>query len=174
VTVSRPRSETEFHELLRSVDEATHAEWPPDFDERQARAKFMRLVEATVREYGTSVRYEAGFPLIQDASFFGDLTIPAEATRSGVEIEIRTSNFGELATVTLADRDLWDDPTAVSALLDEDDLRTVERLLSESGYEYVPLPLLRREYDGANHALKELYAAEGRRLSWWERYFDWL
>jgi hypothetical protein len=133
----------------------------------------MRLVQLIVGRFGTSVGYEAGFPLIQDASFFADVTIPAEATKGGVAIGVRTSNFGELATIFLPDADLWDDASAAAVLIQED-LRAIEDLLAQGGYDYVPLRLLLAEYDGVHRALRDAYAQEGRKLSWWQRYFDWL
>jgi hypothetical protein len=166
------RSEQELYELLRAADEAEHSERPPNFDERRARDKFVGLVQALVGAFGAPVQYEAGFPLIQDASFFGQLTIPAETIRSGIGITVRTSNFADLATIVVEDPDLWDEASALRALVDENDLRKVEDLIEEAGYEYIPLALLRCEYDGINEGLK--VGTDGRRRNWWDRYFDWL
>ncbi|HMJ00752.1 MAG TPA: hypothetical protein VK488_13020 [Gaiellaceae bacterium] len=171
--MGQPKSQTELRNLLRSLDDPTHAEWPPDFDEKAVRTKFMRLVQTIVQEFGTSATYEAGSPLIQDASFFADLTIPAEATHSGIEIGIRTSNFGDLATIVVTDPDLAPDAPALAALIDEKDLHAVEELLANGGYQYIPLTLLHTDYDGSHQRLKDPYSSEGRRLTWWERYFDW-
>jgi hypothetical protein len=132
----------------------------------------MRLVQAIVNEFGASVKYEAGFPLIQDASFFGDLTVPPEATRAGVAIGVRTSNFDELATIYIADPDLWDETGGAKASIDAADQRALEAVLAEAGYEYVPRAPLLAKYDGVNQPLKELHG--NRDLTWWTRYFDWL
>lgn len=172
--VSGTRSDRELRELLRAADDPLHAESPPDFEEREARAKLMRLIQLIVGRFGRSVGYEAGFPLIQDASFFADVTIPAEATKGGVAIGVRTSNFCELATIFLPDADLWDDASAAAVLIQEEDLRAIEDLLAQGGYDYVPLRLLVAEYDGVHRGLRDTYAHEGRQLSWWQRYFDWL
>jgi hypothetical protein len=132
----------------------------------------MRLVQAIVEEFGASVTYEAGFPLIQDASFFGDLTVPAEATRGGVAIGVRTSNFDELATTYVADPDLWDETGSAESSIDAADQRALEAVLAEAGYEYVPRAALLAKYDGANRPLKELHGNGD--LTWWTRNFDWL
>jgi hypothetical protein len=161
-----------LRQRLRALDDPIYAERPADFDEKRVRDKFLGLVAGIRRTFGASVTYEAGPPLIQDASFFGDVTIPAQATESGVEIGVRTSNFGELATFFPTDPDVWDEPDSTESLIDTGERRALEELLSQQGYEFVPLALLFADYDGANQALKDLRS--GSRLNWWCRYFDWL
>src|SRR5205823_1207176 len=144
------RSEHELRALLHGVDDPLHAERPADFDEERVREMFLRLVDGVRGRFGPAVTYEAGPPLVQYASFFGDLPIPAELTESAVELGVRTSNFGDLATFCLTDPGLWEQPDAIETLVHEDDDEALQALLAENGYDYVPVALLFTEYDGAN------------------------
>jgi hypothetical protein len=150
---------------LRAADDPVHGERPPAFDEARERAGVEALINSINQVFGTECQAEIGAPLIQDASHFATIEIPAEATGGGEELLVRVSNFGRL--VALANAALQ---TPASAT----DRSRLAALAAERGYRVVFAALLVTRYDGANQALKELWASHPEQLTWWTRFFDWL
>jgi hypothetical protein len=156
---------------LHEHDHAVHLEHPPGFDLAAEIARAHRLVNRLSADFGWRLSTDAGTSSVQDASFLGDIEIPAAATRSGARIAIRLSNFGQLAVVALEGFGTHD-TTEFSVLIDDTDRRTIERALGDEGYRLVPESILGRDYDGTSDALRTAYPQT--RPTWWIRYFDYL
>ncbi|SCG35934.1 hypothetical protein GA0070609_0175 [Micromonospora echinaurantiaca] len=75
-----PADQAQLWQLLHSLDDPKHLEFPANYDHRRARARFNQLVERLDRDFGChcDVDREA-----QDASFHGHIDIPAAATATG-------------------------------------------------------------------------------------------
>lgn len=147
---------------LRELDDPTHLERPADFDEAEADTRFavlVRLVEAAFRCECTT---DAGRGRIQDASFYGDLVVPASATETRCDLAIRVSNFGPMATFSVLGR--RDADSADVAAADSD---RIENALASAGYLAVPMVLLRTAYDGPTDSSPFLY-------TWWSRFFEYV
>jgi hypothetical protein len=82
--------------LLRLLDDPVHLEYPARFDYGAEQRRFQSLVAETERRFGCTCLTQAGTQ-VQDASFLGQLMIPASATAKGVAVFVRVSNFGGLA-----------------------------------------------------------------------------
>jgi len=165
VRCARPWGMADAQDLLwtklRELDSPTHLERPADFDEAEAAARFVILVNLVDAAFGCECSTDAGPALIQDASFYGDLRVPAAATYTGHELWIRVSNFGPMATFSSGPGDAAD-----MADIARSDRDRIENALTSAGYLLVPKAALRNAYDGrANSPF--LY-------TWWSRYFDYL
>jgi hypothetical protein len=168
---------------LARLDDPVYAEYPwgwAQWNQAAAEAQFLRLVdtiaahlECPTREGRPSPRdqdydrvheralcYETG-AYIQDASFHGEILLPqavltAEALAHDTGVSLRTSNFGQLAT-------LLDDDAKVRPAT----LATIIGALEELGYTYVPPRVLNRPYSGQNRGVHGF-------CTWGERYFEWI
>jgi hypothetical protein len=109
--------------------------------------------------------------LIQDASFYGDVFIPAEATQTGEELAIRISNFGPMAVYSIQRPGAFDS-SEMAGLLDATDRDRIEQALTETGHLIVQEELLWREYDGRCNFWRTPFPNE-RPRTWWDRFFDW-
>ncbi len=156
---------------LREYDDPDHLEHPRGFDRDAETDRAHRLVNRLSADFGWRLSTDAGTSSVQDASFLGDIEIPAPATRSGERIVIRLSNFGQLAVVALEGFGVHD-TSEFSVLIDDTDRRTIERALGDEGYRLVPESILWRDYDGTSDALRAAYPQT--RPTWWIRYFDYL
>ncbi|WP_351225801.1 hypothetical protein [Streptomyces sp. NPDC002133] len=164
-------TETDVEAVLRAVDRTAgpdHLEFPDGFDHRRALARVHALVE----------RLETGFDCrcvvdtaVQDASFHGDVVVPAEMAAAGKRITFRLSNFGAFAVVAAENPGSYldlDEAQAQGALTPAD-RRTAEAAVVSLGYVLIPERALCRPYDGVT-PLGEY--SEG--ATWWTRFFDYL
>lgn len=122
------------------------------------------------RRFGCTCQSEAGSQ-VQDASFLGQLVVPASATAKGVAIFVRVSNFGGLALLGAEGPGRYDD-TETMDLIAAADWEAVLKVLA--ALDYVPLleDVLSCEYDGASDALHRAYPEYP--ATWFARYFDYL
>lgn len=153
-------------EELRHFDGAGISEFPPGFDEAVELVQFQRLVEALEERFNCRCESEAGFPQIQDASLFGWITAPADATVSGRGVHFKVSNFGRLVVV------LTDDEKDPGGDNDTEDVATAVEIAEAVGYRPVQPDLLDERYDGNLGTAAKLY--EKWPPSWFTRFFDWL
>lgn len=159
-------------EGIRRWDDPVSVEVPADFDEAAERARAEALVDDLAANLG-EVTAEVGPPNIQDATFFATLPVSVERDSHEVQIWVRLSNFGRLATAGVDNPGLHDDEE-LHRLVDRGDWQTALRLLDEHGYSFIRKQSLWRDYDGQNRWLKEFYQDSRARLTWWIRYFDWV
>ena len=150
---------------LRELDDPDHLERPADFDRAATAERFEMLVERLERVFRCRCTAD---PDEQDASFWGTVRVPAEATRTGAQLVVCVSNFGSLVTVSVENPGAYDaEETAV--LLDPEDEARVEGALDHLGYVVVPEQELWRDYDGPS----EFIVGAGHGGTWWTRFFDW-
>ncbi|GIG61533.1 hypothetical protein Lfu02_59050 [Longispora fulva] len=156
--------------LLRQFDDPDLLEHPAGFDYRAEQDRFRALASSLGRRLDCVCDVDAGMN-VQDASYLGQLVVPAAATVGGTAIFVRVSNFGGLALFGAERPGIYDDEETL-ILIGERDLRAVLEALAEFGY--VPLleDVLAREYDGTSDALREAYTRYP--ASWFIRYFDYL
>jgi hypothetical protein len=155
---------------LRELDDPTHMERPADFNEDAADNRFAVLFGLVDAAFECRCTTDAG-ARIQDASFYGDITVPAEATDTGRDLFIRVSNFGPMATFgswRMEGDGSWrmevDEPFAPLARRDAD---RIETALAGAGYIIVSRAVLTRTYDGRA-------APWGAVETWWDRFFAYL
>ncbi|MFJ3905403.1 hypothetical protein [Streptomyces sp. NPDC090025] len=163
-------------ELLRSLDRVPTGDLkrPDDIDFQVARERAARLQIRLSADLG--VQWSLN-DRVQDASYGIELFTEIEHLNLG----IRISNYGDLAVVTTpspsSHSDL--DHAVNDGILSAEQRRLVETALHELGYTLVPLPLLRRRYDGVT-GLAELNADDhvfdslpwdAEHPTWWTRYF---
>jgi hypothetical protein len=169
--------------LLRESDDPHHLERPQDFDPHIAAHRFAHLTRASRDRFGPTCT--SG--LRQDASDYGEITIPAAATGLGHPLWIDLSNFGGFVTAGTAD---WAGPDPTAGLTEEF-VTWLDGVCTAAGCTFVPLELLLEPYDGPS-ALEddEAFAAlvaqfvdvseedetDERRLplAWADRYFQWM
>lgn len=130
--------------LLRSLDDATALERPADFDLATETDRAHRLTNRLSATFRWQITTDAGSGAVQDASFLGDVVVPADAGRSNAQVVIRLSNFGRLAVVAVEGFGIYDESER-EALLDELDRSRVQEALREEGYVEVPEFILWRE-----------------------------
>ncbi|WP_229069758.1 hypothetical protein [Actinoplanes sp. DH11] len=155
-----PIVDPELRELLLSLDDPVHHQFPAGFDSRQAEAAFHRLAERLTKDFGAC---DFGDHM-EDASQHGSLRIPASVTASGHRLVITVSNFGNLAVLSLDDPNEWSDEEAAEMLHPDDD-RRIRAALGDLGYRLVPEEPLWESYDGN---------APGAFPYWWDRFFGYL
>jgi hypothetical protein len=83
---------------LRRLDDPDRLEHPAGFDYPAERRRFGLLVANLERRFGCACDVLVG-PDMQDASFFGQLVIPAAVTGKSSAVFVRVGNFGGLALV---------------------------------------------------------------------------
>jgi len=125
----------EIAALLRRLDDPTHLECPARFNYAAGQRRFQSPVMEPERPFGCTCQVEAGTQ-VQDASFLGQLVIPASATAGGVEIFIRVSNFGGLALLGAERPGAYDDAETLDLIADTDRGMVLEVL---AALNYVPL-----------------------------------
>jgi hypothetical protein len=153
---------------LREFDDPHHLEHPSAFDYVGEVERAWRLVAELSDAFGWSLTTDVGTSSVQDASFFGDVLIPAEANSSKMAIVVRLSNFGRLAVVVPAPAKDQD----VASELNGHDRSIIATALRSNGYRLVSAELLFRPYDGRSDALRAAYPQSS--ATWWIRYFDYL
>jgi hypothetical protein len=151
---------------LRALDDPHNLERPADFNADAAARRFTALVEHLERGFGCPCRTDAGPGRIKDASFYGDVIVPADSTASGEDLAIRVSNFGPMAVYGLGRVGDYDG-------LDQADQERVETALEDTGYTIVPGRILWQEYDGRSDFWRT-HVPNERPPTWWVRFFDYL
>jgi hypothetical protein len=141
--------------LLEQLDDAEHAEAPPNWDRQAAEARFVALAPALEQRLGYPCPYETG-ALIQDASFHGEISLPHDILTKNDGVTLRTSNFGRMAAI-------YGDETVVRP----EALATVVATLEEHGYTYVPSAVLMAPYTGKDPGVEGF-------TTWMDRFFDWV
>ena len=161
------RAPESLRRLLRDLDDPEHMERPFDFDLRTTEKRFAELVARLQRDFRTTCRVDAGV-LVQDALYYGQAVVPAEATNSAADLFVRVSNFGSMAVYGI------EAPGAylgeeLDALLDLADRDRIEQALLDGDYRIVPEAVLWERYDGRSEWLHR-----ETRTSWFTRFFDYL
>ncbi|WP_406105727.1 hypothetical protein [Micromonospora globbae] len=158
-----PADEAQLWQLLHSLDDPNHLEFPANYNHQRARARFNQLVERLNRDFGCQCDVDRE---VQDASFHGRIDVPAAATATGERLVIVISNFGDLAVLAVENPGVWDDEEAAQ-VLHPDDTTRIRRALDDLGYTLIPEGPLWKRYDGPGDTL----APDD---TWWTRYFDYL
>jgi hypothetical protein len=156
--------------MLRRLDDPQRLEHPAGFDYTAEQRRFQSLVAELEGRFRCTCVAEAG-ARIQDASFLGQLVIPASALLSGVAVFVRVSNFGSLALLGAEGPGRYDDAETLN-LIAENDRGVVLEVLA--ALNYVPLleGAVSTEYDGNSGVLRE--AGGSHTPTWFTRYFDYL
>lgn len=170
--------EPDWWTVLRALDEpvapgkTVGLEVPHDFDCAATQARFDRLVERLSEVYGLPLVGGAGPQ--QDAAYFRDIWIPAEATRTRTKrtrtqfpLRVVVSNFGGLATY----RPFHDSstPEVPTPPLHPDDRNRIEEVLRDLEYRVVPDHVLETPYDGPNRGV-----FGDSDVTWFTRFFCFL
>ncbi|MFV2117185.1 hypothetical protein ACE14D_01495 [Streptomyces sp. Act-28] len=169
--------------LLRELDDPTHLELPEDYDLSAARHRFAQLADALERRFGLSVT--AG--MVQDASYYGYVSVPPSASGINQPLWVKMSNFGPFVT-SGAGRN-WGMPGCEAGLSDAF-VTWLDELCMELGCIYVPVELLLEPYEGPSvledeesEAVLAALAAEADDeeeeeeelpLAWYDRYFQYM
>ncbi|MGI5196199.1 hypothetical protein ACQEVY_21515 [Streptomyces sp. CA-288835] len=169
--------------LLREFDDPQHLERPRDFDLKASAHRFAQLTHALTERFGPSC--ESG--LSQDASYYGVIDVPADATGLGRPLWVLLSNFGSFVTTGTGDD--WGVPSAKEGLTEEF-VTWLDGICTAQGLTFVPIELLLEPYDGPSLADEEIpaellaaFADDGEEeedegpelpLAWWDRYFQYM
>jgi hypothetical protein len=156
--------------MLRRLDDPAHLEHPARFDYAAEQGRFQSLVAELEERFRCTCQVEAG-TRVQDASFLGQLVIPASALVRGVAVFLRVSNFGSLALLGAEGPGRYDDAETLN-LIAETDRRVVLEVLA--ALNYVPLMegVLSAAYDGSCDVFRDAYSSYSP--TWFTRYFDYL
>lgn len=76
--------------LLGDLDDPEHMERASDFDLGATEKRFADMVVRLERDFGTTCRIDAGV-VVQDASYYGQVVVPAEATNSGADLSFESA-----------------------------------------------------------------------------------
>jgi hypothetical protein len=161
-----PADDAQLSQLLRSLDDPDHLEFPANYNHRRTRARFEQLVQRLNTDFSCQCDVDRH---VQDASLHGRIDIPATATASGRRLVIAVSNFGDLAVLAVDNPGVWTDAQATS-LLHADDADRIRIALTELGYTQIPEESLWQPYDGACDP--DVFAPSN--ATWWIRYFDYI
>ncbi|WP_431040870.1 hypothetical protein ACQUSR_02580 [Streptomyces sp. P1-3] len=148
--------------LLRNLDDPEHWEFPRDYDHVATRARFDQLAAHLDQAFGCTCSVDRG---VQDASFHGDIVIPAVATKGRDFIIVRFSNFGSLITATTGGV-AADTAEPADGLHDEDRSR-ITAAAAALDCVWMPRHVLRKRYDGPTEM-------DDWQQLWWHRYFDYM
>ncbi|MGW2305876.1 hypothetical protein [Streptomyces sp. NPDC001809] len=131
-----------IRQLLQEHDDPRHLERPENFDLDTSRESFVRLVSALRERFGPSCTSDVA----QDASFYGVIDVPAEATGLGRPLRAAMSNFG---TYFVTARVVVDESAPGSeTALNQELVEWLDDVCSAAGCTFVPVELLRERYDG--------------------------
>src|SRR5688500_19602337 len=83
---------------LRSADDPERLEFPEGYDEAAEALRFQRLRQALEAAFGCECAASSR-PRLLDATFFGEVIVPASASGGSADIVVRVSAFGSLAGV---------------------------------------------------------------------------
>lgn len=173
--------------LLLEHDDPRHLERPADFDLDRSRECFARLVSALAERFGPS----CSMGLAQDASFYGVINVPADATGLGRPMRAVMSNFGSYFVT--AEVVVGGGVPSGEAGLTQEFVTWLDGVCTAAGCTFVPADLLREPYDGPSvleaHRDEELVAAlvaagevaededdeeEVGKAYWHDRYFEYM
>ncbi|WP_051744945.1 hypothetical protein [Streptomyces yerevanensis] len=172
--------------LLLEHDDPRHLERPADFDRETSRNCFARLVSALEERFGPSCSSGLG----QDASFYGVITVPADATGLGRPLWVLMSNFGSYFVT--AEVVVGVGAPSEEACPPEEFVTWLDGVCTAMGCTFVPTELLRELYDGpsvlaaaedvelaavliaAGEAEAEEDDDELGKSDWSERYFEYM
>jgi hypothetical protein len=154
-------------DLLRSLDDPEHLQFPADYDHRETRGRFDQLVDRLDGAFSCACKADRH---VEDASFHGRVEIPSAATATGSQLVIVVSNFGGLAVVAIDNPGSWNQHE-FAELLHPVDADRIYTALNDLGYTIVPEQPLWHPYDG-NSALQNYYRDHS--ATWWTRFFDYL
>jgi len=157
--------EEALRERLEAADDPIHLEHPPELDDLspvevveywdEINERLERLERKLSRIAGRTFVLDDE---VQDATFFGDLSIDRLAEAGAFEsvFVVRFSNFGSLFTA-------WSSPGMER--LHDDVIAELVRAVSFAGFHYVPTDVLYTPYTG-----RHPYFAGS---TWWMRFFDY-
>jgi hypothetical protein len=170
--------------LLLEHDDPRHLERPADFDLETSRICFARLVSALEERFGPSCSSGLG----QDASFYGVIEVPADATGLGWPLRVAMSNFGGYFVTARVVVD--EGVTSVEVGLTEEFVPWLDGVCAALGCTFVPAELLRESYDGpsvlaaaGDVELAAVLVAAGvvaedeeelGKSDWYDRYFEYM
>ncbi|MEV4940709.1 hypothetical protein [Streptomyces zaomyceticus] len=147
----------QIRQLLLEHDDPRHLERPANFDLDTSRECFARLVSALEERFGPS----CASGLAQDASFYGAIDVPADATGFGRPLRAAMSNFGSYYVTARVVAD--EGAPSGEAALTQEFVTWFDDVCQAAGCTFVPAELLREPYDGPSfleaHRDKELIAA---------------
>jgi hypothetical protein len=146
--------------ILLKFDEINRYETPSNFDHKNLEHRVMVLLSDLESHFGTRFKIDNH---VQDASFYGDIIIPAALVNDPVpscHYSIRISNFGSMATFTFED-----------SYSDVNRKKFID-MLQKHHFIYIASDDLEEEYDGQFKKFNEILG--GPQPSWWIRYFDYL
>ncbi|MEU1087544.1 hypothetical protein ABZ401_12055 [Streptomyces sp. NPDC005892] len=175
-----------IRDLLVANDDPRNLERPADFDRKTSENRFSRLVHAFEERFGPSCSGGLG----QDASFYGVIDVPADATGLGRPLNSAMSNFGGyfVTAQVVTDEGF---PGGEEGLTGEH-ATWLDGVCTAMGCTLVPAPLLREPYDGPSPllaagdvALAAVLVAAGEaeedegdedlgKPIWHDRYFDYM
>ncbi|MFC9705212.1 hypothetical protein ACFTWD_31465 [Streptomyces sp. NPDC056943] len=173
--------------LLLKHDDPRHLERPSDFDLDTSRECFARLESALKERFGPS----CSRGLAQDASFYGVINVPADATGLGRPLRAAMSNLGSyFVTAKVV---VGEGVPSGEAGLTQEFVTWLDGVCAAAGCTFVPAELLREPYDGPSfleaHRDEELVAAhvaageldededdeeEVGKAYWHDRYFEYM
>jgi hypothetical protein len=154
-------------DLLRSLDDPEHLDFPAGFNRDETGDRFGQLVDRLDTAFSCACEADGH---VQDASYHGRIEIPAAATATGTRLVIVVSNFGGLAVVAADNPGVWTQEE-FTELLHPDDAQRIYTALDDLGYTVVPEEPLWQTYDG-NGPLPLSYHTH--LPTWWIRFFDYL
>ena len=140
---------------LKGADHPWELERPHDFDAVEAVGRFMELARDVEAIVGQSCELEV-WPHVREATFHGELVLPADVVSGEGYAAIRASNFGDLIAV------LNDD-----SLVRTDVMQPLRRRFERRRYQFIPSNLLRKTYDGHHRGTKQF-------PRWTDRLFGYL
>ncbi|WP_067812907.1 hypothetical protein [Actinomadura kijaniata] len=161
-------SDDAWWELLHELDDPDHMEFPAIYDHTEVRARFNKVVAKLDTAFGCRCHVDRN---IQDASFHGDIGVPATHTAGGERITIRISNFGNLAVYSPENIRSYTDAEK-RQLLPAEDLDRIEDTLTGLDYRVVPEDLLNTRYNGRSDLAN--YYPSDQPPTWFTRFFDYL
>ena len=157
-------------DLLRSLDNPDHLEFPADFNRDETRNRFRQLVDRLSTAFSCAREADSN---VQDATFHNRVEIPAAATASGRRLFIVVSNFGGLAAV-VTDNSWRQTQEEFTRQLHPDDAQRIYTALDDLGYTVVPEdPLRGEDYDGYAFGSDPRIQIQYR-PTWWDRFFGYV
>lgn len=146
----RNHEEKYYIDILKKYDSETDWEFPSDFNWKEVEKNTLDFISEFQKK--TSLFNVHVDDQVQDASHH--LTFSFKSNEHAIRLtQITFSNFGNM--ITISDIDLLDDKT----------LSTLTSLTEKYGFQYIPIEILLRPYNG------KLEKFEGE---WFNRFFDYL
>ena len=131
-------------DLLRSLDDPAHLEFPADFNWDETKNRFRQLVDRLNTAFSCAREADSN---LQDVSYHNRVEIPAAVTATGRPLWVVVSNFGGLAVV-VSDISWWQTQEEFTKQLHPDDAQRIYTALDDLGYTVVPEEPLWEDYDG--------------------------